>query len=205
VKRAAAALALFIHAGAWAASVTLTGVSWSEVQIVVNGTTPRSLVVGESSPEGVRLLEIRGNSAVFEIDGKQMLLALGQSTAAEAVLRADRAGHFVVNALVNGIPVSGVIDTGASYVALNWEDADRIGIDRRWGQRIWMNTANGRAPATLVTLASVQVGDIGVLNVPAIVLDGGRDVLPVVLIGMSFLRHVDMRRSGNTMTLSRPQ
>jgi aspartyl protease family protein len=205
VKRAAAALALFIHAVAWGASVTLTGVSWSEAQIIVNGTTQRSLFIGETSPEGVRLLYTRGNSAVFEIDGKQVELALGQSSAAEAVLRADRSGHFVVNALLNGTPVHGVIDTGASYVALNWEQAERLGIDRRQGQRIWMNTANGRASATLVKLESVQVGDIGITNVPAVVIDGGAEVLPVVLIGMSFLRHVDMRRSGNTMTLSRPQ
>ena len=205
MKRAAAALALFIHASAWAASVTLTGVSWSEVQVIVNGTTPRSLFVGETSPEGVRLIEIRGNSALFEIDGKPLALALGQSSAAETVLRADRAGHFVVDALLNGIPVRGVIDTGASYVALNWEQAERMGIDRRQGQRVWMNTANGRASATLVTLDSVQIGDVGVPKVPAIVIDGGADVLPIVLIGMSFLRHVDMRRSGNTMTLSRPQ
>jgi aspartyl protease family protein len=205
VKRAAAALALFIHASAWAASVTLTGVSWSEVQVIVNGTTPRSLFVGETSPEGVRLIEIRGNSALFEIDGKPLALALGQSSAAEVVLRPDRAGHFVVDALLNGIPVRGVIDTGASYVALNWEQAERMGIDRRQGQRVWMNTANGRASATLVTLDSVQIGDVGVPKVPAIVIDGGADVLPIVLIGMSFLRHVDMRRSGNTMTLSRPQ
>lgn len=28
--------------------------------------------------------------------------------------------------------------------------------------------------------------------------------LSIALIGMSFLKHVEMRRSGNTMTLSRP-
>jgi predicted aspartyl protease len=38
--------------------------------------------------------------------------------------------------------------------------------------------------------------------VPGAVAEGGADRLPVVLIGMSFLKDVEMRRSGDTMTLS---
>jgi predicted aspartyl protease len=53
-----------------------------------------------------------------------------------------------------------------------------------------------------VILASVQVGDVVLANVPATVQEGGQ--LPFALIGMSFLKQVEMRRSGNTLTLSRP-
>jgi predicted aspartyl protease len=35
-------------------------------------------------------------------------------------------------------------------------------------------------------------------------MEGGAEKLDVVLIGMSFLKHVEMRRAGETMTLSRP-
>ena len=51
-----------------------------------------------------------------QIAGRQVLLALGQSTAAQTVLRADRLGHFSVQAYVNGHPLTGLIDTGGSIV-----------------------------------------------------------------------------------------
>jgi predicted aspartyl protease len=34
-------------------------------------------------------------------------------------------------------------------------------------------------------------------------MEGGREQLPITLIGMSFLRGVDMRRAGDTLTLTR--
>jgi aspartyl protease family protein len=97
-----------------------------------------------------------------------------------------------------------MIDTGASGVLVNWNQALQMGIDPRQGQRVLTQTANGRAYVYAVTFARVQVGDIVLANVPGAVTEGGVDKLPVVLIGMSFLRHVEMRRSGDTMTLSRP-
>ena len=79
-----------------------------------------------------------------------------------------------------------------------------MGIDPRRGQRVITQTANGPATVYAVTFARVQVGDVVLANVPGAVAEGGADRLPIVLIGMSFLRHVEMRRSGDTMTLSRP-
>jgi len=35
------------------------------------------------------------------------------------------------------------------------------------------------------------------------VIEGGAEKLPAVLIGMSFLKHFEMRRAGQTMTLTR--
>jgi aspartyl protease family protein len=120
------------------------------------------------------------------------------------VLRADGRGQFMVNALINGVKVPAVIDTGASGVLVNWNQALQMGIDPRQGQRITTQTANGRAVVYVVTFARVQVGDIVLANVPGAVTEGGAERLPVVLIGMSFLKHVEMRRSGETLTLSRP-
>jgi len=131
-------------------------------------------------------------------------LGLGQSTVRSTQLRADPRGHFLVTAMINGVPVPGMIDTGASAILVNWNQALQMGIDPRQGQRIVTQTANGPAAAWLVTFAQVQVGDIVLLNVPGAVVEGGAEKLSLALIGMSFLRHVDMRRSGDMMTLSRP-
>jgi aspartyl protease family protein len=89
-------------------------------------------------------------------------------------------------------------------VALNMAHAQRMGIDLRSAKRIVSLTANGPSPAYEVTLASVQVGDIVLQNVRGTVVEGGDRTLPIVLIGMSFLQHVEMRRSGAVMTLTRP-
>jgi aspartyl protease family protein len=197
------ALGLLVGTAAWAQSVFVAGLSSSQAQIVVNGTTARSLWIGETSPEGVRLSDIRNGLATFEAGGRRFTLGLGQSSAAETVLRASPSGHFFADAVLNGVTFPAVIDTGATLVVLNSDQAERIGIDMLQSQRVMTNTANGPAPAYVITLASVQVGEIGLLNVPAMVIEGGQEKLPAVLIGMSFLKHVEMRRTGQTMTLTR--
>jgi len=197
------ALGLFVESAAWAQSVFVVSLSSSQAQIVVNGTAARSLWIGETSPEGVMLSDIRGGRASFEAGGRRFTLGLGQSSVAETVLRASPSGHFFANATLNGVAFPAVIDTGATLVVLNWDQAERAGIDMRQSQRVMTSTANGPVPAYVITLASVQVGEIGLLNVPAMVIEGGGEKLPAVLIGMSFLKHFEMRRAGQTMTLTR--
>ena len=121
---------------------------------------------------------------------------------AQTLLQADSRGHFVTQAYFNGVPLASMIDTGASFVSLGAAHAQRLGIDYRRGQRVAEQTANGPVASYVVMLASVQVGDVVLTNVPATIQEGG--TLPIALIGMSFLKHVEMRRSGSTLTLSRP-
>ena len=196
-------LALFVAAAAWAQSVFVVSLSSSQAQIVVNGTAARSLWIGETSPEGVTLSDIRSGLASFEAGGRRFTLGLGQSSVAETVLRASSSGHFFANAALNGVTFPAVIDTGATLVVLNSDQAERMGIDLRQSQRVTTHTANGPVPAYVITLASVQVGELGLLDVPAMVIEGGAEKLPAVLIGMSFLKHFEMRRAGQTMTLTR--
>jgi len=196
-------LALLVAAAAWAQSVFVVSLSSSQAQIVVNGTAARSLWIGETSPEGVTLADIRNGRASFEAGGRRFTLGLGQSSVAETVLRASSSGHFFADAALNGVTFPAVIDTGATLVVLNWDQAERMGIDLRQSRRVTTHTANGPVPAYVITLASVQVGELGLLDVPAMVIEGGAEKLPAVLIGMSFLKHFEMRRAGQTMTLTR--
>jgi len=200
------ALAVGATASAGSAAATdvfVTSISASEVQLIVDGQTLRTLRPNDVSPEGVKLIEIRSGAAVLQIDGRAVQLGLGQATQRSTRLQADPRGHFVVTATINGVPVPAMIDTGATSVSINWNQALQMGIDPRQGQRAVTQTANGPAAVWVVTLARVQVGDIILLNVPGAVSESA-DRAPIALIGMSFLRHVEMRRSGDTMTLSRP-
>jgi aspartyl protease family protein len=96
-------------------------------------------------------------------------------------------GHFVFQTEVNGAALPMVFDTGASYVTLRAEDAERIGIRMsalQFTDRV--NTANGVTETAPVLLASLKVGNISRTNVPAQVARPG--ALRVNLLGQSFMK-----------------
>jgi aspartyl protease family protein len=106
-----------------------------------------------------------------------------------AVLPEDGRGHFVTPALVNGIRIDSIIDTGASVIALSMEDATRIGIYPNKGDfKIPLSTANGSINAAPVVLREVRLGGILLNDVEAVVMPAGR--LKTSLLGMSFLRRL---------------
>ncbi|MNL68521.1 hypothetical protein D3C87_1932570 [compost metagenome] len=79
-----------------------------------------------------------------------------------------------------------LVDTGASSIALSYEDAMRIGIDPdslRFSQTIL--TANGEARGAPVRLRQVAIGPIVRNDIRAIVAEPGR--LHQSLLGMTFL------------------
>src|SRR5258705_13980981 len=76
-----------------------------EVQVVIDNRIVRWMRPGEVTPEGVKLREINGGTAVFEVGGRAVALGLGQSTVAETLLHADQRGHFVTPAYFNGVPL----------------------------------------------------------------------------------------------------
>ena len=109
--------------------------------------------------------------------------------AGTARLQADRLGHFVADAVVNGEKVRMLVDTGASFVSLSRKDAELLGLKpapREFTYR--MSTANGVVTAAPVRLSEVQVGDVALRNVEAVVhAEGGPSVS---LLGMSFLKRL---------------
>lgn len=110
-------------------------------------------------------------------------------------LRAGAHGHFRTSAEINGRPVDVMVDTGASMVALSYEDARSAGIHVRDGDFTHrVSTANGFARVAPITIDRVSIGNITVRNVPGAVLEAGK--LDTSLLGMSFLgrlQRVDMR------------
>jgi len=101
-------------------------------------------------------------------------------------LRAGAHGHFSTTADINGRAVSVLVDTGASMVALSYEDAERAGIFVRPGDfTAQVRTANGVAKVAPVMLDSVSIGDITIYDVRAAVSEPGR--LGTTLLGMTFI------------------
>lgn len=101
-------------------------------------------------------------------------------------LKAGRGGHFLADAEINGRRVDVMVDTGATIVALTYEDARAAGVEPRssdFTHRV--QTANGVARVAPVTLERLQIGDILVRRVEAAVIEPGK--LKVTLLGNSFL------------------
>ena len=114
---------------------------------------------------------------------------------AVVTIAAGNNGHFHAEAEINGRPIKVMVDTVATMVALNYEDAERAGIFVNPGDFTGaVSTANGAAHIAPVMLDRVTIGDITVRDVPAAVLERGR--LRTSLLGMSFLNRLsrfDMR------------
>ncbi|MEC5292398.1 TIGR02281 family clan AA aspartic protease [Aurantimonas sp. C2-6-R+9] len=103
-----------------------------------------------------------------------------------ALLRADPSGHFRADARMNGRPVPVLVDTGATYVALDQTTARQLGIVPGMADyRHRVQTANGETRAALASIARLQLGPIELRDVEALVTQDG--TLPVTLLGMSFL------------------
>jgi aspartyl protease family protein len=117
-----------------------------------------------------------------------------------AELRRRPDGHFHAEAFINGRPIQVLVDTGATLVALSYEDAQAAGVSVGSGDFIhWSNTANGKARFASVMLDDVRIGDVVVRNVRAAVSEPGR--LSKTLLGMSFLGQTRMQMQGGTLVL----
>jgi len=102
------------------------------------------------------------------------------------VVPRDARGHFQVDALIDGRRLNFMVDTGASVIALTASDAARLGIHPATHEFVAeVRTANGIVRAAPTQLDAVEVGDLVVRDVAALVLPD--EALSDNLLGLSFL------------------
>ena len=188
------------------ASIGVVGLFKDKAIISIDGGQPKLIRAGQVI-QGIRLLSANSATAEFEVEGKQRTLSMGQSFAAQAgdggkptvSLNADARGHFATQGAINGSSVTFLVDTGATSVTLHASEAARLGINYKSGQPIRISTANGVVPGWRVTFNSVRIGGINLHEIEGLVVESG---LEVALLGMSFLNRTNMKREGQTMTLT---
>ncbi|NYS59883.1 retropepsin-like aspartic protease family protein [Vreelandella salicampi] len=128
-------------------------------------------------------------------------IAQSDSDGEPLTLKRNRAGHFQAPGSINGEPVTFLLDTGATYVAVPQNMADRLGLEL--GRSAWFNTANGRVEGNITQLDEVRLGGIRIENVQGSIGPGmERDT---VLLGMSFLNLLSIEMSQGEMVLSLPE
>jgi len=191
-----------------APDLRIVGLFKDRAVFFVEGTR-RTLAVGETSPEGVTLLAADSETAVFEVDGRKITGTLDGRVFAgnrkapavkEVQIWRNPIGMYTTIGSINGLPVAFLVDTGATQVAMNADQARRLGIDYRVaGTPSTIATASGVERAYAVMLDTVKVGDISLRNVEGVVLEGAQP--PQVLLGMSYLGRLEISNDGHQMTL----
>ena len=193
-----------------ATQLNVVGLFSGKAVVAINGSAPQTIAAGQTK-SGVKLISANSESAIFLVEGKQQILKMGQAASvaggggpvnnSPVNLYADQAGHFFGNLSINGASLKYVVDTGATTIALNSGDAKYAKIDYENGERITMQTANGEVSAYLVKLNTLKIGTIILNNIDATVNEGGSP--PVVLLGMTALNRLDMKRESSIMTLTK--
>lgn len=153
-----------------------------------------SLAVGAPMDSASRTMTV----ANLSDDGSMNAAANGRR---EIAVHANRAGQFILDAVVNGESTRFLVDTGASVLVLSPEDARRIGFNTNtltYSARY--RTANGVAVGAPVVLREFRIGSFSLHDVPATVM---ARPIPVSLLGMSVLsQFAGHTVEGNKLVLS---
>lgn len=129
-------------------------------------------------------------------------LASQQNTRGETEVRLqrNRFGHYVANGQINGQTVTFMLDTGATDISIPAPIAQELGLKR--GRSAVYQTAKGPATVYTTELHQVSLGKIQLQRVRATInphMNGEE-----ILLGMSFLKHLDFEQKGDTLTLKQP-
>lgn len=128
---------------------------------------------------------------------QQLALSTGDDGMRELVLQRNRYGHYMADGQINHQPVVFLLDTGASDISVPQDLALELGLKQ--GPAMRYHTANGMITVYATTLANVDMGGIVLQQVAASInpnMQGDE-----VLLGMSFLKHLEFTQRGDTLTL----
>jgi aspartyl protease family protein len=204
-----AIIVALLTCAAAAQDVSVLALFEGKALLAVDGGKPHTVLAGETFA-GVTLVSASSEEAVVSVNGKRQRLRIGegvysaispQRERTTVTLTSDGRGHFVTTGSINGATMNFLVDTGATAVSMNLNDARRAGVNYLAGTKGYSQTANGVVPIYMVKLGNVKLGDITLTDVDGLVHQSGE--LPVVLLGMSFLGRLEMRREGENLTLTK--
>ncbi|MEM7206720.1 MAG: TIGR02281 family clan AA aspartic protease [Pseudomonadota bacterium] len=162
--------------------------------------------VGKSMIFAMWILVIAGltfffNQWIQERNNPNQYIATNvQDGVQEVVLQRNRAGHYVANGEINGQPVVFLVDTGATDVNIPQRVANRLKLEK--GRPQYATTANGTITVYDTTLSSIGIGELRLQNISASI--NPHMYTEEILLGMSFLQHLELNQKGDALTLSLP-
>lgn len=127
-------------------------------------------------------------------------LVTGAEGPRRVALEPGPGGHYLAPGTINGHAVTFLVDTGASHVAVPAGLAADLGLER--GPEMRVVTAAGPVRAYHTRIDRIAVGGLALRDVAGSInpaMGGDR-----VLLGMSFLRHLEFRQRGERLILEPP-
>jgi aspartyl protease family protein len=158
---------------------------------------------------GITLLEANSQRAIAEINGEPQTLLIStyitthyvEPVATTVRIPKNQQRQYITTALINGRSTPVLVDTGANVVALNSSTARSLGLDYKKGRPHQVQTASGIVTGYHVKLDKIDVGGLVVHHVEASVLEGAQP--STVLLGTSYLQHVQMSEKDGVLMLMR--
>ncbi len=209
IKKTVTLLLLFFMSSAVQADIDIEvhALFSGKAVMLINGQR-HILSVGQTSPEGVKMISANSRGAVLEINGQAKSYLLGNRVSTTFAKKektrvqivANDRGMFLSHGSINGQSVKFLVDTGATTVAISARQAKKLGILYRInGVETRASTASGLAKVWAINLKSVSLGTIKQKNIKAMVVEG--DYPRHALLGMSFLDRLHVKKQANKMTL----
>lgn len=163
---------------------------------------------GQISRSGVELIDASHKEAVVQINGQTRTLQLSDRISStferqenvKVLINMAANRQYITAGSINGRPVRYLVDTGANIVAINANTAKMLGLSVEDGVKVNASTASEDLQATMVMVEEMVVGDITRNNVQAIIIDGENP--KDILLGISFLQHVDISEKAGLMVLT---
>ena len=159
--------------------------------------------------KGISVIEADSKQAIVSVNGKEQTVTVSQHISSNyakptgqtfSIPRNDYR-QYITTAQINGKSTKVLVDTGANIVALSSVHAKSMNIPYEKGVPGRVQTASGVVRSYTVMLDKVDVGGIIANNVQASVLDGAYPA--TVLLGMSYLQHVEMQEKNGILMLIR--
>jgi aspartyl protease family protein len=196
-----------------------TALQATPAQLVVRGLFEKAALLeidgrsqflraGQRDSSGVLLVSATPKMAVVDIDGHRKTLTLNkqvgtiyrESSQTSVSLHKNNRQEYRTRVAINGRSADAVVDTGATSVAMSSAQAEQLGISYASGDVTAVATAGGVKKAFGITLNRVEVGEIKTQQVRAVVIEG--DHPHVILLGMSFLEHINLQEQDNILVLT---
>ena len=112
----------------------------------------------------------------------------------------NRQGHYVLSGQINRVPVTFLLDTGATSVSIPARVAQKINLPI--GQQYPVQTANGSVFVTDTLLDSLTLGPIELQNIRANINPGMQS--DKILLGMNVLKDLELLQQNNQLTIKVP-
>lgn len=106
-------------------------------------------------------------------------------------------GHYIASGTINQQPVTFLLDTGATQIAIPAHLGPTLGLKKGRTQRV--RTANGTIDVSATIINQLSLGEIKLTNLKGHLNPGMTD--NTILLGMNALKQLELVQKNNTLTL----